>query len=286
MGTRSSVFVTTRWDIVMLPLHRQRRILAHVAEHGSSSVADLADLCRVSEMTIRRDLMLLERNRAIRRTHGGAVSISSPLLELTFDAKVSRQRELKDRLARFAVKQCLHDGMVISLEGGTTITAVAQHIDPKSKLTILTNGVRTAAALLRLLPECTVICSGGTLREVSHTMVGPLAEQFFTQFHAQTAFFSAIGMTPEHGFVDADLLESEAKRAMAAGADRRILLLDSTKFGVRSFKTTFRPAEIDVLITDEGAPRQTLDLLARDGVEILVAPPDRENDAETGNVPR
>lgn len=259
----------------MLPLQRRSRIVAYLAQHGGGTVAELAALCDVSEMTIRRDLASLEAEEAVQRTHGGAVYLDSSSIELPFDAKEGYHKELKDRIAACAVRRFLHNDAVIILEGGTTVTGMAQSLAGFSNLTILTNGLRTAAALHDLLPAATVMCSGGTLREVSYTFLGPLAQQFFGRFHAHMAFFSAIGFTLEEGFTDADLLESEAKRAMSAAARRRIVLLDSAKFGVRSFTTTFRatPAEVDVLVTDDGAPTEILDVVRDRGIEVIVATP-------------
>jgi DeoR/GlpR family transcriptional regulator of sugar metabolism len=256
----------------MLPLQRQRRILAYLAQHGSGTVAELAEICHVSDMTVRRDLVLLEKEQTIQRTHGGAVYVDAPKLEMTFEDKESFHRDVKDRIALCAVKTFVHNGLVISLEGGTTVTAMARHLDHTTNLTILTNGLRTAASLERMLPTSTVMCSGGTLRDVSHTLVGPIAEQFFERFHAQVAFLSAIGMTLEQGLMDADLLESQAKRAMSAAAARRVVLLDSTKIGRRSFTTTLQFDEVDALITDDGVQPSMVEEIKERGVDVIVAP--------------
>lgn len=256
----------------LLPLERHRGILRHLGQHGRATVAELASLCSVSEMTIRRDLAELEESKVVERTHGGAVFVPSMNRELTFDAKESYHRELKDRLASYAANRFVHNNAIVCLEGGTTITGMAPHLGRFSNLTILTNGLRTAAALHDLLPASTVMSSGGTLREVSYTFVGPVADEFFSRFRSEIAFFSAIGLTPEDGYTDANLLESQAKRSMAAAAGRRIALVDSTKLGYRSFTMTFQLDEIDLLITDDQAPADVLEQLRDKGVEVEIAP--------------
>lgn len=61
---------------------RLETIIAQVEEKGFVSVKELSDLCQVNEMTIRRDLKWLEQQRKIRRTHGGAASLSpAPLAD-------------------------------------------------------------------------------------------------------------------------------------------------------------------------------------------------------------
>jgi DeoR/GlpR family transcriptional regulator of sugar metabolism len=54
---------------------RHDQIIALLAERGLLSVAELSQMLDVSEMTIRRDLELLDRQKRIRRTYGGAIPL-------------------------------------------------------------------------------------------------------------------------------------------------------------------------------------------------------------------
>ena len=53
---------------------RRQMILSLVDERGFVSVRDLSDRCRVSQMTIRRDLEMLADQKLLQRTFGGAAS--------------------------------------------------------------------------------------------------------------------------------------------------------------------------------------------------------------------
>jgi DeoR/GlpR family transcriptional regulator of sugar metabolism len=53
---------------------RQDQIVSLINEHGFLTVGELSRLCTVSEMTIRRDLDQLHKQKRILRTYGGAVS--------------------------------------------------------------------------------------------------------------------------------------------------------------------------------------------------------------------
>ncbi len=255
----------------MLPLQRRQLIIEHLARRGSASVAELSALCDVSQMTIRRDLESLEEEQLLERTHGGAVYIGSAAGEPPFSAKKSAHEDLKDRIAAYAAHHFVRDGQVIILEGGTTVACLVPHLARFSELTVVTNGLRTVAALQSLGNTHTIICTGGILRTVSSTFVGPMTEQFYRQLHAHVAFFSATGLTPEGAFTDPNLLESQVKMEMRAAAGKTVMLLDSTKFGQRSFTKTFRLDEIDVLVTDDRAPRSVLGELAERGVDVRIA---------------
>ncbi|HEX9029578.1 MAG TPA: DeoR family transcriptional regulator, partial [Anaerolineales bacterium] len=59
-----------------MPTHdRLEQIVALVEARGFLTVAELSELCQVSEMTIRRDLNRLDEQKRIQRTYGGAASL-------------------------------------------------------------------------------------------------------------------------------------------------------------------------------------------------------------------
>lgn len=57
---------------------RLDRIVSQVEARGFLPVKELAELCQVSEVTVRRDLEQLERAGRLRRTYGGALATSPP----------------------------------------------------------------------------------------------------------------------------------------------------------------------------------------------------------------
>lgn len=59
-----------------IPLHRHRKIIQAVRDHGSVTIEQLMALTGVSHMTIHRDLHALAAQGILRKTHGGATSLS------------------------------------------------------------------------------------------------------------------------------------------------------------------------------------------------------------------
>jgi DeoR/GlpR family transcriptional regulator of sugar metabolism len=256
----------------MLPEQRRRQILEQVESGETTSIVDLSQKYAVSEMTIRRDLKLLEEQGQLKRTHGGALPVSAPAVEPRYAAKQKLNAQNKAAIARYAAEHLVAEGDIIILEGGTTITRMAQFLTVRHNLTVVTNGLYTANELRHLLPHATVICTGGILRDVSFTFVGPLVEQFFREFHANTVFVSATGLTLEAGLTDPNMLEVQVKKAMIAAARRVVVLLDSSKFGVQSLSTILRPEGANLLVTDDGAPPAIVDALRARGIEIRQIP--------------
>jgi DeoR/GlpR family transcriptional regulator of sugar metabolism len=148
---------------------------------------------------------------------------------------------------------------------------MARHLPAYKHLTVVGNGLGTMNELAKQLPGVTVFCCGGLLREVGLTFVGPQAEAYFRQINAHTCFLSATGITTSEGVTDPNLLEIQVKRAMAQSASRIVLLMDSTKFGMRSLAKIFDVREVEVLVTDTGAPPAILDEIRALGVDVHIA---------------
>ncbi len=207
----------------MLPLQRKQAILNYLSQHGAATMKELSDHFGVSEMTVRRDLIALEQEDHVQRSHGGAVYLgASPVPgEPDSASKQARNRDVKERLAAYSAKMFVREGDVLILENGTTVSRMAEFLDDYSELNLLTNGLDTLNLFRPLVTERrSMICCGGMLREVSGTFVGPLAEQFFASYNADTLFISALGFTPEYGFTDPNLLDTQVKKAMIQAAKK------------------------------------------------------------------
>jgi DeoR/GlpR family transcriptional regulator of sugar metabolism len=254
----------------MLPAQRKQFIMDYLTKHGGATIAALSEMLGVSEMTVRRDLRLMEEQGAVRRAYGGAMAVNDRHVEPRYEEKKNNQLELKDRIAKYAAKQFVRNDSVIILEAGTTVARMSDELAQYSGLNILTNGLHTLTSIKKLLPHASILSCGGMLRDVSYTFVGPTAETFFQQVHAHYLFVSASGFTTEHGFTDPNMLEIAIKRAMSASARKTVMLMDSTKLGSCSLQTTFQPSEVDIVVTDEGADESILQFMREEGIEVHI----------------
>ncbi len=258
------------------PTERRRQIVKDIEILGDNVVPRLSRKYGVSEMTIRRDLKALEEHGVIKRTYGGAVRWPASVPEAQLLARDKRQTlatAQKNLLARYAAETLVAPDDIIIMEGGTTVTAMAPYLTEKEELTVVTNGIATAEELRRHLPlSATIISTGGILRPESSTCVGAVPERFFEEFHANRLFLSATGLTLEAGLTDPKILEIQVKRAMAQAAREVILLLDSSKFGVRSMMRVLDLEAIHTLVTDDGAPTAIVEALRARGIVVVLIP--------------
>jgi DeoR/GlpR family transcriptional regulator of sugar metabolism len=246
----------------MLRVQRRQEIL-NAVRSGTSHVGELAAAFGVSEMTVRRDLRDLEREGKLTRVHGGAISSGEP----SFAEVVVERLDQKDRIGA-AAAALVADGQTIMLDIGTTTLQLARHLRGR-EVTVITSNL---AAYEELLPETTVelVLLGGVVRRNYRSLVGVLAEDALRQLRADIAFLGASGLDDDLSVVDSTMVEVPIKRAMIESAAKAVLLADSAKFGMRGAVRVCGAPEVDVLVTDVGAPPAACEALRRAGVEVIV----------------
>lgn len=250
---------------------RRSKIIEAVEKEGTVTTEALVGQLGVSLMTIWRDLTVLADEGRVRKIRGGVTRLpkgrdDEPL----FVSKQVLNRERKETIARYAATTLVADNDIIFLEAGTTAAAMVKYLRQRN-LTVVGNGLGTMTELAKRLTDVNVYCCGGMLRDVAQTFVGPQAEEFFQRMNARTCFLGATGFAAPEGFTDPNPLEIQVKRAMAKSADRVVMLLDSTKFGAKSFTRILPTEEVDLVVTDADAPQSYRDQLDALGVEVRIA---------------
>jgi DeoR/GlpR family transcriptional regulator of sugar metabolism len=236
---------------------------------GNVLVGDLAASLATSEVTIRRDLKLLEAQGLVRRIHGGAVLVPSRAYEPTFLEK-SRQFMDEKRRIGAAAAALVDDGDTIILSPGTTTMEVARHLRGRRNLTVVTSAVNIAAELAGQ-PEIEVIVTGGNLRGTTYALVGPLAEENVRRLHVDTLFLGGNGLTVSNGLTTPDLTVATTDRALLDAAERVVVTVDHSKIGRVTLCQTAPIERIQVLVTDSGLGRDDRRALERAGLEVILA---------------
>lgn len=257
----------------MLKEQRHQILLAQLQKERTLTIAQASLELNVSYMTIWRDLVELENKGLLRRVRGGAIcappeSPKAPYFP-NFDPRNDPHYEHKQAIGRYAATHLIDDGDSLIIEAGTTATAIVPALR-RSNLTLLTNGLVTAYLASQHLPQNSVLCSGGILINTG-AFIGPQAEAFFTHLRVKKAFFGAAGVTPQDGFTDPIPLYSNLKRAMKANAEQIIMLVDSSKLGVRSLVQVMPLNEVHILVTDADANPAIVDELRRCGLDVRLA---------------
>jgi len=246
---------------------RLSRIVEQISTNGSVGVGDLAETLGVSSATVRRDLQLLEEQRLLARTHGGAVA-HGVLYELPLRYRSARRQEDKARIAK-AAAQRVADGSAIGMTGGTTTTEVARALSDRRQLTVVTNSLNIASELA-VRPNLKLVVTGGVARAESYELVGPLAEAALASFNLDVVLVGVDGISVAAGLTTHHDVEAHTNRALIARARRVVVVTDSSKIGQVAFARICDLESVDEVISDTGADDEEVGRLREAGVEVTL----------------
>ncbi|MRS13366.1 DeoR family transcriptional regulator [Enterobacteriaceae bacterium RIT691] len=244
---------------------RQQSILQMVIDKGRMSVADLSRMTGVSEVTIRQDLNLLEKQSYLRRTHGYAVPLDSEDVETRMMTHFSLKREL----AAFAAG-LVSPGETVFIENGSSNALLARALSEQPGVTIIT----VSSYIAHLLKETPgeVILLGGIYQKKSESMVGPLTRQYIQQVHFSKAFIGIDGWQPETGFTGRDMLRADVVNAVLEKGCESIVLSDSSKFGAVHPYSLGPSPKFSRVITDDGLSADKQQQLEQSGLTVNIVP--------------
>lgn len=252
----------------MIRRRRHELILARLAEHDAVEAEQLAREFDVNVVTIRRDLASLAASGLVVRTHGGALPAPRGRVEFTFQHRHQAHEAEKASIARRAAG-LVEPGMSISLDTGSTTLAVARRLARISPLRVLTSSLAIAAELCRC-DNLELVLLGGTVRKDSPDMFGLLTEENLRRFRVNLAFIGADAAGPD-GLFTTDSNVARVSAAMIGGAERSAVVADSSKFAATAFVRFAGWDQIDDMITDDAAPPDARDWLARTGANVSFA---------------
>lgn len=251
----------------MMRLERHARITEFLYEQGSVTVAALAELTAVSEMTVRRDLEKLERQGVCRRVHGGAVLPPGRGTEAALAERRDHHVDAKRRIGRWTAAQ-IASGETVLLDIGSTTLAVAEALASRGNLTVITPSL-DIAILLADGGDNRTICLGGIVRRGEHSVVGSLTERALEEFHVDVCVLSAGGVSVVGGITEYHPEGAEVKRLMLRRAQRSVLVVDESKLGIQTFAVVAPLDAVDQVVTSAHPVSGQLLALHAAGVDVV-----------------
>jgi DeoR/GlpR family transcriptional regulator of sugar metabolism len=252
----------------MFAAERRRAILEHVRVNGAASLRELATAVDSSEVTVRRDIRLLEEQGLLDRRRGGVLWPGSMSHEQSYVQKARVAAAEKEAIAALAAT-LVEEGDAVVLGAGTTTYELARVLSRMSDVTVVTNSVLVAQALAGSSVE--VVMTGGSLRGITLALTGSVAEDVLSRIRVRRAFLSGNGLTAQRGLSTPVMASAGVDHAITRCAQDVVVLADHTKIGVDTMFQTVPVGSIRHLVTDEGADPEVLAELAHQGVQVHVA---------------
>lgn len=250
------------------------KILDLLKENKVMSVKELAEIFSVSDMTIRRDLDTLKNNGVISRSYGYANLEESKQVLIDngeyYDIPYEQIKHIdeKENIAKYAAG-LVEPQDVIILDSGTTTYRLAKYIQEDKNITAVSYNFGILAELRKNM-GINIIFAGGYYYPEDQMFTSKENVEFIRNLRANKAFISASGMHQNLGITCIHAHEIENKKAIIASSMTRILLMDSSKFGVVRSSFFANLNDIDILVTDSGIPKEWQKIVLDAGINLHI----------------
>ncbi|MGL5812777.1 MAG: DeoR/GlpR family DNA-binding transcription regulator [Aeromonas sp.] len=246
---------------------RRHTIVTLVQEQGEVSVDALAKHFATSEVTIRKDLAVLETGGLLLRRYGGAIPLPSEMVVTDNPEQVSKR---KMAIARAAAERIRDHNRVI-IDSGSTTSAMIPLLGNKRGLIVMTNSLNVAGALRELENEPTLLMTGGTWDPHSESFQGQVAEQVLRSYDFDQLFIGADGIDLARGTTTFNELVG-LSRVMAEVSREVIVMVESEKIGRRIPNLELPWGSVHTLVTDEGLAPEAREQIQAQGIQLVCAP--------------
>lgn len=227
--------------------NRLEKIMDYLKGHNLVTVDQLVAATEASPATIRRDLIKLDQEGVISRTHGG-VTLNRFIPTQPTTLEKSQQHLAEKQAIAEQAASFVKAGDSVVLDAGTTMIELARYLT-HLPLRVITSDLHIALFLSEFKQiEVTII--GGRIDDTSQSCIGDHGRKLLQGIWPDLAFVSCNGWDLEKGITSPTEEKAALKRALIDNAQRRVLLADSSKYGAWSLFNVARLDSLTDIVTD------------------------------------
>ncbi|UTY33453.1 DeoR/GlpR family DNA-binding transcription regulator [Treponema putidum] len=230
---------------------RLELILKDLNRYGKLNVKALAEKFKVTPMTIRRDLNILEEKGLLLKSHGGALSKESLLHDKLYSTRKKENLPVKKKIAAKALL-FIKNGMTIFLDAGTTNYELAKFLVESSikDLVIITNDLKIACVLAEK-QFFQIVMLGGIIENENILTCGSMAVSMLKDFEIDACFVGTQSISDKFEIRTPNIAKVELKRTYIEKSQQRFLLADSSKFEKSKLYKICDLKDFHYIITDK-----------------------------------
>ncbi|MGG0254571.1 DeoR/GlpR family DNA-binding transcription regulator [Bacillus toyonensis] len=252
----------------MFTEERREKILELLSTDGRVIAKDIAERFDMSIDSIRRDLSIMEKDGLLKRTHGGAIELTRVRNLAAEPAKrYSDSSIYEDTIAKVAALY-IQEGDSIFIGGASVHNAMLKYL-PEVSFTVITNSIEIAG-YLREYKNIDTYLIGGKVKP-SGNITDTLASELISRFSIDL-YFSTGGGISLQGISTATPEVAYFSKRVSEIARRNICLVPHNKLGIDCFIRGESLKEIDIIITDEEASKETVQDFEKQGKQVVIAP--------------
>ncbi|MBN1298394.1 MAG: DeoR/GlpR transcriptional regulator [Actinobacteria bacterium] len=260
-------------DRALYPEDRRKKIVDIIkGKNGNMPVKELAGYIKISQSALYKDLSILENQRIIKKTYGRLEFLTSEERHHNFYLNLQKNAAKKKMIARKAVT-LVNDNETLFIDGSTTTFYFCEELKKQNlqNITIITNSIFVPREMI-MQGNINIICVGGMVNKFIGTSDGEHWELLVkNNFYANKFFFSCYSMSTDVGVLDPVQTDASMKAVFAAKSQKKICLVDSSKFKLYSTHNWISLEKIDIIISDSGIDPEVSDGLKAKGMELIIA---------------
>lgn len=251
-------------------LLRHSSILDLVSARERVSVRELAKICGVSELTIRRDVQELGKLGAIQNVRGIVMREPGGLDGHIYDLNIESTKNFntKNEIGRYAAT-LIEEGDIVMIDNGTTTERLAAHFPSDINATVLCYNINILNHLYKK-PNISLIFGGGYFHPQTLMFESKENLELIRRTRARKVFLSATGVHESLGVTCTSFYEAECKRVVLDAGKEKILLIDSSKFGKIFDKYICDLERFDRIITDQNLSEEWKRRIAEAGIDCVL----------------
>jgi DeoR/GlpR family transcriptional regulator of sugar metabolism len=229
----------------------------------------LAEEFLVSEDAVRRDLRALAAEGKCKRVYGGAIPLSPEggPLEHRLLSNVHEKRALS-----LAALSLLSEASTVFLNSGSTNLALAREMPLDRALTVVTNSISIAAALLER-KNLKVIVIGGEIDPDAEAAIGSSAIREAQRFNFDLCFLGVCAASVSLGIGAFQIADAEFKRILIERSERIAALITVDKVETRAPFHVAALAALDYVVLEHNTPEQILSTFYEAGPDVILSKP-------------
>ena len=247
---------------------RQEKIALYLMQQKYAKVEQLAQDFKVSIETIRRDLLTMEKEAAIKRIRGGAIYDVLRAKELAYEKRTTQNLTEKREIGKLAA-QFINDGDTLVINPGTTMEEFAKCIKDKNNLIVITNSIDIAEILNTGSNQ--VYMTGGQLQRYERWLAGESCLEYLAKFRVDKAVLSVGGVSSDPGVTEYHVEGTPIIKQMLSIGSIKMILADHSKFSQICLNSICEIDKINHIFTDWNTPVKEITKIQEKGVHIHVA---------------
>ena len=246
---------------------RRDAVQSYLAQHKNIFITEMASKLQVSSMTIRRDLQRLAELGIVTLVHGGAVLNEGAAYLPAVSARVQQMQMEINTIGAFCANQ-VKEGNAIYLDSGSTTKGIAEALLERQNIAVLTHSL-PVMNILSTAKNLQLISIPGIYDAGTKGFFGEMARRAIQNFQIDIAFLGISAIDIENGIMSPDFQDQAIKLALIEKARQKIVVMDHTKIGLRSFTKVCGLAAIDMIVTDKMAEQSFIEKAMRAGVKVI-----------------